>query len=373
LSDRPAGPLKRTPLYALHRELGARIVPFAGYEMPVQYPTGILAEHAQTRTAAGLFDVSHMGQARLTAKPGHNAAKALETLVPADVAGLQPGQQRYTQFTDDQAGILDDLMVTSTGDHLLLVVNAACKDADLAHLQKHLSATCEVEPMFSRGLLALQGPLAAQALARLVPQVAGLKFMAGAFVMIDGARCYVTRSGYTGCDGFEISTPADATDPIARRLLAQPEVKPIGLGARDSLRLEAGLCLYGHDIDTTTTAIEAGLLWSIGKERRRQGGFPGAAVVQKQIADGAPRKRVGLLPEGKTIAREGAEIAIAGKVAGKVTSGGFAPTLGRAIAMGYVDRACSANGTKVELVVRGNPVPAEIVPMPFVKHTYYRG
>src|SRR5882757_490467 len=341
--------------------------------MPVQYPTGILAEHAQTRTAAGLFDVSHMGQVRLTARPGQNAAKAVEALVPADIAGLEPGQQRYTQFTNDQGGILDDLMVTSTGDHLLLVINAACKDADLVHIQKHLSAACEVEPMFSRGLLALQGPLAAPALARLAPQVATMKFMTGAFFVIDDARCYITRSGYTGGDGYEISTPADATDAIARKLLAQPEVKPIGLGARDSLRLEAGLCLYGHDIDTTTTPIEAVLLWSIGKERRTQGGFPGAAVIQKQIAEGAPRKRVGLLPEGKAIAREGAEIAIGGTVIGKVTSGGFAPTLGRAVAMGYLERAHSANGTKVELLVRGNPVPAEIVPMPFVKHAYYRG
>jgi aminomethyltransferase len=372
-----SGTLKRTPLYALHRELGARLVPFAGYEMPVQYPTGILAEHAQTRTAAGLFDVSHMGQVRLTAKPGQNAAKSLETLVPGDIAGLAAGQQRYTQFTNEAGGILDDLMVTSTGDHLLLVINAACKDANLAHLQKHLAASCEVEPTFSRGLLALQGPLASQALARLAPSVATMKFMAGAFVVIDDARCYVTRSGYTGGDGYEISTPADRTESIARKLLAQPEVKPIGLGARDSLRLEAGLCLYGHDIDATTTPIEAGLLWSIGKERRapgtQGGGFPGAAVIQKQIAEGAPRKRVGLLPEGKAIAREGAEIAIAGKVAGKVTSGGFAPTLGRAVAMGYVERAHSANGTKVELVVRGKPVPAEILPMPFVKHAYYRG
>ncbi len=365
--------LKRTPLYALHKELRARLVPFAGYEMPVQYPTGILAEHAHTRTAAGLFDVSHMGQVRLTAKPGQNAAKALETLVPGDIAGLSPGQQRYTQFTNDSGGILDDLMVTSTGDHLLVVVNAACKDADLAHMQKHLAATCEIEPTFSRGLLALQGPLAAQALARLVPSVATMKFMTGSFAVVDGARCYVTRSGYTGGDGFEISTPADRTEAIARQLLAQPEVKPIGLGARDSLRLEAGLCLYGHDIDTTTTPIEAGLLWSIGKERRTQGGFPGAAVIQKQISEGAPRKRVGLLPDGKAIAREGAEIVIAGKVLGKVTSGGFAPTLGRAVAMGYVDKAHSANGTKVELLVRDKPVPAEIVPMPFVKHAYYRG
>ncbi len=373
MSEPSSGPLKRTPLHALHKELGARLVPFAGYEMPVQYPTGILAEHAQTRTAAGLFDVSHMGQVRLTAKASWNAAKALEALVPGDIAGLQPGQQRYTQFTNDAGGILDDLMVTSTGDHLLLVVNAACKDDDLAHIQKHLSATCEIEPMFARGLMALQGPLAAQALARLVPSVATMRFMTGAFVTIDGAQCYVTRSGYTGGDGFEISTPADKADPIARLLLAQPEVKPIGLGARDSLRLEAGLCLYGHDIDTATTPIEAGLLWSIGKERRAQGGFPGAAVIQKQIAEGAPRKRVGLLPDGKAIAREGTEIAIDGRVIGKVTSGGFAPTLGRAIAMGYVERPRSANGTRVELVVRGKPVPAEIVPMPFVKHAYYRG
>jgi aminomethyltransferase len=375
LSD--PGPLKHTPLHALHTALGARLVPFAGYEMPVQYPAGILAEHAQTRTAAGLFDVSHMGQVRLTAKPGQNAAKALETLVPGDIVGLQPGQQRYTQFTNDSGGILDDLMVTSTGDHLLLVVNAACKDDDLAHIRKHLSDTCEIEPMFSRGLMALQGPQASRALARLVPSVATMKFMTGAFVTIDGAQCYVTRSGYTGGDGYEISTPADKAEAIARLLLAQPEVKPIGLGARDSLRLEAGLCLYGHDIDTTTTPIEAVLLWSIGKERRadgeREGGFPGASVIQKQIAKGALRKRVGLLPEGKAIAREGCEIAIGGKVIGKVTSGGFAPTLGRAIAMGYVEKSQSANGTKVELLVRGKPVPAEIVPMPFVKHAYYRG
>jgi aminomethyltransferase len=360
-------------LYALHRELGARLVPFAGYEMPVQYPTGILAEHAHTRRAAGLFDVSHMGQVRLTAKPGNNAARALESLVPGDIAGLEPGQQRYTQFTNDSGGILDDLMVTSTGDHLLLVINAACKEADLAHLQARLAASCEVEPTFARGLLALQGPQAATVLARLAPQVAGMKFMTGAFVIIDGARCYVTRSGYTGGDGYEISTPADATESIARKLLAEPEVKPIGLGARDSLRLEAGLCLYGHDIDTTTTPIEAGLLWSIGKERRTHGGFPGADVVKKQIAEGAPSKRVGLLPEGKAIAREGSEIAVAGRVVGKVTSGGFSPTLGRAIAMGYVERSHSGNGTKVELLVRGKPVPAEIVPMPFVRHAYYRG
>ena len=365
--------LKLTPLHALHRELGARLVPFAGYEMPVQYPSGILAEHAHTRVAAGLFDVSHMGQVRLTARPGNNAARALEALVPGDIAGLAPGQQRYTQFTNDAGGILDDLMVTSTGDHLLLVVNAACKDADLVHVQKHLSAVCEVEPMFARGLLALQGPLAARALARLAPAVAAMKFMTGAFAVIGGTRCYVTRSGYTGGDGFEISTPGDAAEAIARKLLAQPEVKPIGLGARDSLRLEAGLCLYGHDIDTATTPIEAGLLWSIGKERRALGGYPGAAVIKRQIVEGAPRRRVGLLPEGKAIAREGAGIVVAGMAVGKVTSGGFAPSLGRAVAMGYVERDHSANGTKVELIVRGKPVPGGIVPMPFVKHAYFRG
>lgn len=369
--------LKRTPLYDLHRELGARLVPFAGYEMPVQYPTGILAEHAWTRSAAGLFDVSHMGQVRLTGKPGRSAALALERLVPGDVAGLQPGQQRYTQFTNDTGGILDDLMVTSTGDHLLLVINAACKDADLAHLQAHLSGDCDIEPMFARGLLALQGPQASAALARLVPAAATMAFMTGAFFRIEGADCYVTRSGYTGGDGYEISTPVDAAAPIARRLLAEPEVKPIGLGARDSLRLEAGLCLYGHDIDTTTTPVEAGLLWSIGKDRRaggaRAGGFPGAEVIVRQIAEGAPRRRVGLLPEGKAIAREGAEIALSGGGVGKVTSGGFAPTLGRAVAMGYVARAHAATGTAVDLVVRGKPVPAVIAPMPFVKHAYYRG
>ena len=373
MSDNPTGPLERTPLYDLHRALGARLVPFAGYEMPVQYPTGILAEHAHTRTAAGLFDVSHMGQVRLTAKPGHDAARALEAIVPGDILGLEPGQQRYTQFTTAEAGITDDLMVTSTGDHLLLVVNAACKHADLAHLRQSLAASCEVEPMLARGLLALQGPQAAAVLARLVPQVATMKFMTGAFVIIDGARCYVTRSGYTGGDGFEISTPADAAAAIARKLLAEPEVKPIGLGARDSLRLEAGLCLYGHDIDTTTTPNEAGLLWSIAKRRREQGGFPGAAIVQRQIAEGAPRRRVGLLPDGKAIAREGAEIVVSGAVVGKVTSGGFAPTLGRAVAMGYVERAHAATGTRVDLMVRGKPVAAEIVPMPFVKHAYYRG
>lgn len=374
MSDSPAAPLKRTPLYDLHRELGARLVPFAGYEMPVQYPTGILAEHAHTRTAAGLFDVSHMGQVRLTARPGQDAARALETLVPGDIASLQPGQQRYTQFTNDAGGILDDLMVTSTGDHLLLVINAACKDDDLAHLRKHLDATCEVEPMFARGLLALQGPQAAQALARLAPQVATMTFMTGAYVVIDGARCYVTRSGYTGGDGYEISTPADATDAIARKLLAQSEVKPIGLGARDSLRLEAGLCLYGHDIDETTSPVEAGLVWSIGKRRREAGGFPGAARVQTELADGPARKRVGFALDGRAPAREGAEVRLpgGGATVGTVTSGGFGPTVGAPVAMGYVAAEHAAPGTAVELVVRGKGLPARVVAMPFTPSRYKR-
>ena len=350
------------------------MVPFAGYEMPVQYPQGVLGEHLHTRASCGLFDVSHMGQIRLTAKPGQNLAGAMESLVPGDIGGLKPGQMRYTQLTNDSGGILDDLMVTSTGDHLLLVVNASCKHDDLAHIRKGIEARVEIEPMFARGLLALQGPKAVDVLSRYAAQARTMVFMTGAFLHIDGVECYVTRSGYTGCDGYEIATPSDSAVHVARLLLGNEEVKPIGLGARDSLRLEAGLCLYGHDIDTTTTPIEAGLLWSIGKERRAQGGFPGAAVVQKQIAEGAPRRRVGLKPEGRTIAREGAEIVDAsGKVVGKVTSGGFGPSLNGPMAMGYVERAQAANGTKLALMVRGKPVAAEVVPMPFVKHTYFRG
>ncbi|MGE0421105.1 MAG: glycine cleavage system aminomethyltransferase GcvT [Reyranellaceae bacterium] len=375
MTDAPSSaPLQRTPLHDLHRKLGAKMVPFAGYEMPVQYPQGVLGEHLHTRASCGLFDVSHMGQIRLTAKPGQSLAGAVESLVPGDIGGLKPGQMRYTQLTHDSGGILDDLMVTSTGDHLLLVVNAACKHDDLAHIRAGIGARVEIEPMFARGLLALQGPKAVDVLSRYAPQARAMVFMTGAFLHIDGIECYVTRSGYTGCDGYEIATPADSAAHVARLLLGHEEVKPIGLGARDSLRLEAGLCLYGHDIDTTTTPIEAGLLWSIGKERRAQGGFPGAAVVQKQIAEGAPRRRVGLKPEGRTIAREGAEIVDgSGRVVGKVTSGGFGPSLNGPMAMGYVERPLAANGTKLALMVRGKPVAAEVVPMPFVKHTYFRG
>jgi aminomethyltransferase len=264
-------------------------------------------------------------------------------------------------------------MVANFGSHLFLVVNAACKAEDEAHLRASLSDTCAIEPLGNRALIALQGPKAGAVLTKLCPDAPAMRFMDAGPRRVDGIDCFVSRSGYTGEDGFEISAPAEKVEALAGALLENSDVLPIGLGARDSLRLEAGLCLYGHDIDTTTTPIEAVLLWSIGKERRAQGGFPGAAVVQKQIAEGAPRKRVGLLPDGKAIAREGAEIVIAGKILGKVTSGGFAPTLGRAVAMGYVDKAHSASGTKVELMVRGKPVPAEIVPMPFVKHAYYRG
>ena len=365
-----ATPLLKTPLHALHLELGAKMVAFAGYDMPVAYPAGIIAEHRHSRSAAALFDVSHMGQAELH---GDRAARALETLVPMDVVDLPLHKQRYAFFTNSAGGILDDLMIARREGRLFLVVNAACKEADFRHLNISIGDRCTVRPLPDQALLALQGPRAVNALARLAPGIGSLSFMTGNDVRLVDADCFVTRSGYTGEDGFEISVPASHAEQLARALLAHPDVKPAGLGARDTLRLEAGLCLYGHDINTTTTPIEAGLLWSIGKERRANGGFPGAAIIQKQIADGAPRKRVGLLPEGKAIAREGAEIVIGGKVVGTVTSGGFAPTLGRAIAMGYVERAHSANGTKVDLLVRGKPVPAEIVPMPFVKHAYYRG
>src|SRR5882757_4265929 len=377
--DSETSSLKRTPLHALHLARGAKMVPFAGYEMPLQYSAGVMKEHLHTRSHAGLFDVSHMGQIALHAKSGHveDAAAALERLVPQDIVSVAPGRQRYAQFTDDSGGILDDLMVANFGTHLFLVVNAACKAGDEAHLRAHLSDSCVIEPLPDRALLALQGPQAESVLAKFCADAPAMRFMDAGPRRVQmeglGIDCFVSRSGYTGEDGFEISVPAGQAEALAAALLDDSCVLPIGLGARDSLRLEAGLCLYGHDIDTTTTPIEAGLLWSIGKERRVQGCFPGAATVQQQIADGAPRKRVGLLPEGKAIAREGADIALGGKTVGKVTSGGFAPTLGRAIAMGYVERPHSANGTKVELLVRGNPVPAEIVPMPFVKHAYYRG
>ncbi len=365
--------LRRTPLHALHLELGAKMVPFAGYEMPVQYPSGILAEHLHTRREAGLFDVSHMGQLRLTAKPRQDAAAALERLVTADIRALKSGRMRYALFTNEAGGILDDLMVSNTGDHLILVVNAARKQADEAHLRAALSGEVEIENLSSRALLALQGPAAESVLARLAPDAAKFFFMQGAFWTIEGARCFVTRSGYTGEDGFEISVPGEAAETLARRLLAMPEVKPVGLGARDSLRLEAGLCLYGNDIDATTTPIEAGLAWSIGERRRREGGFPGAGIIQRQLREATARRRVGIRPEGRQPAREHTPIEdSAGHRIGEVTSGGFGPSLGGPLAMGYVESATAEPGRALALLVRGKLLPAKVVPVPFVKTNYKR-
>jgi aminomethyltransferase len=367
-----AAPLKRTPLYALHRELGARMVPFAGYEMPVQYPTGILAEHLHTRSQAGLFDVSHMGQIRLA---GTDCVAALERLVPGDLEALAPQRMRYTLFLNEAGGILDDLMATRFPDGLFLVVNAARKEADLAHLHDRLGASASVEPLADRALLALQGPAAATVLSRFIGGIARLRFMSAAEVTIGGLQCIVTRSGYTGEDGFEISMPASEAEGFARRLTAEPEVLPIGLGARDSLRLEAGLCLYGHDIDETTTPIEADLAWTIGKRRRAEGGFPGAATILRQLAEGTRRKRVGIRTDGRAPAREETEIVDdAGNRLGKVTSGGFGPSVGRPVAMGYVDSAAHAQeDAALHLLVRGAPRPARVVRLPFVPTRYYRG
>jgi aminomethyltransferase len=360
--------LKTTPLHALHRELGAKMVPFAGYDMPVQYPMGILGEHKHTRAKAGLFDVSHMGQVRIDRA---DAAQVMETLVPGDIIGLTAGRMRYTQFTNAAGGILDDLMVTQAGDHLFVVVNAACKDQDIALMRDAFGGSLTV--LEDRALLALQGPAAVAVLAGLAPQAADLTFMTGAAMDVAGQPCFVTRSGYTGEDGFEISVPADGAEALARTLLDHADVAPIGLGARDSLRLEAGLCLYGHDIDTTTSPVEAALLWSIGKRRREEGGFPGAARIQKEIAEGTTRKRVGLKPEGRAPAREGTEIVDAdGTPIGTVTSGGFGPSVEGPVAMGYVASAQAAVGTAVALMVRGKPLPATIVKLPFVTPGYKR-
>jgi aminomethyltransferase len=360
--------LRRTPLHALHVGLGAKMVPFAGWEMPVQYPMGVLGEHNHTRAAAGLFDVSHMGQVRLQAG---GAAAALERLVPGDILGLKSGRMRYTQFTDEAAGILDDLMVTNAGDHLFVVVNAGCRDQDIAHMRAHLGLP--VEELADRALLALQGPAAATVLARLAPASGGLGFMTGAAMPVAGFACFVTRSGYTGEDGFEISVPAGDAVALAERLLAAPEVKPIGLGARDSLRLEAGLCLYGHDIDTTTTPVEAAIEWSIGKRRRADGGFPGAAIVQRELAEGPKRRRVGIRPEGRAPAREHTELTDkSGRPIGEITSGGFGPTVGGPVAMGYVEAGHASVGTEIYAVVRGKPLPARVVALPFAPHRYHR-
>ena len=377
MSDAPAAsaPLLQTPLHALHLELGARMVPFAGYAMPVQYPAGIIAEHRQCREAAALFDVSHMGQVRLV---GDDAAAALETLVPQDIAGLGLLKQRYAFFTNDAGGLLDDLMVTRREGDLFLVVNAGCKDADIAHLQAQIGARCQVIPEPERALLALQGPKAVDALARLDAGVAALTFMTGGHFRLAGADCFVTRSGYTGEDGYEISVPAAQAVELARALLAQPEVAPAGLGARDTLRLEAGLCLYGNDIDTETTPVEAGLVWAIQKLRRpggeRAGGHPGAEVIGTQLTGGAARRRVGLVGLERLPVREGAPLLDAeGRRVGQVTSGTVGPSVGQPIAMGYVETALAAVGTALFAEVRGKRVPMQVAAMPFAPHRYFRG
>ncbi|HEX9809345.1 MAG TPA: glycine cleavage system aminomethyltransferase GcvT [Alphaproteobacteria bacterium] len=367
----PETGLARTALHALHLELGARMVPFAGYEMPVQYATGILREHLHTRSSASLFDVSHMGQALAR---GEGAARALEALVPGDIQALAPGRMRYTMLTTDTGGILDDLMVTATGDGLFLVLNAARKAVDLARLEAGLGGPVRVEALPDRALLALQGPGAADALARHAPDAAGLRFLGAVEMTVAGVDCLVSRSGYTGEDGFEISVAADRAEAVARTLLAEPEVAPAGLGARDTLRLEAGLCLYGHDIDRTTTPVEAGLVWSIGKRRRADGGYPGAAVVARQLAEGVRRRRVGILPDARQPAREGTEVLDkAGVAIGRLTSGGFGPTLGAPVGMGYVETPQAAPGTPLGLVVRGKTLPARIARLPFVPQRYHRG
>lgn len=363
--------LKKTPLNALHHACGGKMVPFAGYEMPVQFPMGVLKEHLHTRATAGLFDVSHMGQARLT---GEGAATALETLVPGDIQALEPGAMRYTLLTNENGGILDDLMVTNAGDHLFVVVNAACKDADFAHIGAKLAGRCTLEILPDQALIAVQGPNAAEAVATLAPGADALVFLTGAAMEVAGVAGFVTRSGYTGEDGFEISVPANHAEAVARALLDLPEVEPVGLGARDSLRLEAGLCLYGHDIDETTSPIEATLAWTIGKRRREEGGFPGADIILGQLKDGVSRKRVGLLPEGKAPAREGTEITDqTGRAIGHVTSGGFGPSFGGPVAMGYVERTAAEIGAEVGLNVRGTARPAKIAKMPFVPPSYKRG
>jgi aminomethyltransferase len=372
--------LKTTPLTALHRALGGKMVGFAGYDMPVQFPMGILKEHQHTREAAGLFDVSHMGQAWLIAEDGADPAEAFETLVPADVKTLEPGRQRYSQLLNASGGILDDLMVTRPAasfgtDRLYLVVNAACKDADFALIGEKLAGRARVERIDDRALLALQGPAAAEVAATLLgADLATHPFMSQTVVAWRGAELWVSRSGYTGEDGYEISVPADMAEDLAKALLEDDGVAPIGLGARDSLRLEAGLCLYGHDIDEMTTPVDAGLTWSIGKRRRAEGGFPGASVIQAQLRDGPTRKRVGIRPEGRAPAREGTPIQDRdGNALGMVTSGGFGPSVGGPIAMGYVPASHAAPGTAVTLSVRGKALPAEIVTLPFVPSRFYRG
>lgn len=367
--------LEKTALHDLHVELGAKMVPFAGYSMPVQYPMGLSKEHLHTRAVAGLFDVSHMGQIKLK---GDNAAAALETLVPVDIVDLPPMKQRYALFTNEQGGVMDDLMVTNAGDHLFVVVNAACKEQDINHLRQHIGNQCEIEVMDDYSLLALQGPQAAAVMSRLASGLDSMFFMSAADMEIDGMPCFVTRSGYTGEDGFEISVHNDNAVQLARTLLAQPEVEAIGLGARDSLRLECGLCLYGHDLDAETTPVESSLLWALSKSRRadgaRRGGYPGAGIIMQQIAEGVSRKRVGIKAEGRMPVRDGAILQDSdGNEVGIVTSGGFGPTVNGPVAMGYVQTELAITDIKLFALVRDRQVPVTVVKLPFVQQNYYRG
>jgi aminomethyltransferase len=373
--------LKRTPLHALHVARGGKMVPFAGYEMPVQYPAGVLKEHLHTRANAGLFDVSHMGQLALRPKSGQvaDAALALERLVPQDIVAVAPGRQRYAQFTNEDGGLLDDLMVANFGDHLFLVVNAACKAEDEAHLRAHLSETCVIDSLADRTLIALQGPKAESVLAKLCADVTTMRFMDTGPRKVAGLDCFVSRSGYTGEDGFEISVPAEHAEALVKQLLENSDVLPIGLGARDSLRLEAGLCLYGHDIDTTTTPVEGALEWSIQKSRRhggaRAGGFPGTDKILSQLANGAPRRRVGLRPEGRAPVREGAPLfadAASSQQIGAVTSGGFGPSINAPIAMGYLPSSHATLDSLVFAELRGQRLPLRVAATPFVPNTYKR-
>lgn len=377
----PLSRLRTTPLHGLHLELGARMVPFAGYEMPVQYPLGILKEHLHVRAAAGLFDVSHMGQIEIRSRRGRieDVAMALETVAPVDLVGLPAGRQRYAVLTNEHGGIRDDLMIANLGERFLVIANAACKDADEAHLRKSLSDECEIVRLDGRALLALQGPMAEEALAALLPDVAGMRFMDMHKMRLLGEVCTVSRSGYTGEDGFEIGLPETIAETVARKLLSNPKVAMIGLGARDSLRLEAGLCLYGSDLDPTITPVEAGIEWSIQTSRRaggrRAGGFPGAATILRQLKEGAPRRRVGLRPEGRAPIRHGAQLfadPASADAIGVVTSGGFGPSVNGPIAMGYVPAAVASGDAPIFAELRGERLPMRITKLPFISPKYKR-
>ena len=370
--------LKKTPLYDLHERLGGRMVGFAGYSMPVQYPDGIVTEHNHTRAKAGLFDVSHMGQVWLKGNDHAHVSKGLEKLVPGDISALEPGRIRYTQFTNSDGGILDDLMVTRLASEevdgtLYLVINASRKEEDCKLLQENLDPSIELVRIEDRALLAIQGPAAEKVIAALSDGIEDLAFMSSRTIEIGGIECWISRSGYTGEDGFEISVKDDEAEQLAETLLAHEDVIACGLGARDSLRLEAGLCLYGNDIDETTSPIEAGLIWSISKRRRAEGGFPGAERIQNEISEGTIRKRVGITPDGRAPARDGVEITdLAGTKIGQITSGGFGPSVGAPIAMGYVQPEFASSGTKVNLIVRGKSMPATVASLPFIPNNFKR-